>query len=198
MPPMPAEAEAPPDLVTPLTARPALSARRATLFELRRPTARSGSSRSRSGMSRASCAGSARPANGSSGATRAMATARSASCGDVASDVVGGHHRLAATRRRRAGRHRRLRSARIPRPRRRAPRPTSDTERTATASAASAPARRAAATSRSARSVRADWSSREDILAFMLHGMEEGRSRGRRQGNAASAEGRNSATSRQA
>ena len=61
MPPMPAEAEAPPDLVTPFTARPASSARRAMASS----AAVSGSSRSirsRSGKLLASRFWSARPA----------------------------------------------------------------------------------------------------------------------------------------
>src|SRR5450756_1293358 len=78
MPPIPVEADAPPDLVTPLTASAAASASQA-----RRSSSEVDgvleSSRSSSGKSRASSDGSARPTYLSSGATRAMATARSAS-----------------------------------------------------------------------------------------------------------------------
>ena len=78
IPPIPADADAPPDLVTPLTASAAASASQA-----RRSSSDvdgvSGSSKSRFGNSRTSNDGSARPTYLSSGATRAMATARSAS-----------------------------------------------------------------------------------------------------------------------
>src|SRR4030081_1148133 len=66
MPPIPVEADAPPDLVTPLTASAAASASQA-----RRSSSEVegtlGSSRSRSGKSRASSDGSARPTHLSSG-----------------------------------------------------------------------------------------------------------------------------------
>ena len=65
-----------------------------------------------------------------------------------------------------------------------------DTERTATASAASAPARRAASTSRSASAVRADWSRREAMRGFLI-GCEGAVER-------LTANRRNAATSRQA
>src|SRR3981189_769817 len=72
MPPIPVEADAPPDLVTPLTASAAASASQA-----RRSSSdvdgTLGSSRSRSGKSRASSDGSARPTYLSSGATRGLA-----------------------------------------------------------------------------------------------------------------------------
>ncbi len=61
MPPMPAEAEAPPDLATPLTASPACSAARAIASSCA-TLGRSGSIRSRSGKSCASSASSASPA----------------------------------------------------------------------------------------------------------------------------------------
>src|ERR1700704_6606561 len=72
MPPIPVEAEAPPDLVTPLTASAAASASQAR----RSSSAVDGtleSSRSRSGKSRASNAGSASPTYLSSGGTPAVA-----------------------------------------------------------------------------------------------------------------------------
>ena len=78
MPPMPAEAEAPPDLATPLTASPAASAARAMVSSWA-TVGRFGSIRSRSGKSCVSCAVSASPAYLSSGAARAIATARAAS-----------------------------------------------------------------------------------------------------------------------
>ena len=94
MPPMPAEADAPSDLLTPLTARPAASA--ALARSSRTVTAgRSGSSRSRSGKLLASSSASARPANASSGATFAMATRALREFVDIGGDVVGRHHRLA-------------------------------------------------------------------------------------------------------
>src|SRR5665213_3016564 len=67
MPPMPAEAEAPPDLATPLTASAAASASRAMASSCA-TVGRSGSIRSRSGKSCASKAASANPAYLSSGA----------------------------------------------------------------------------------------------------------------------------------
>ena len=77
-PPMPAEAAAPPDLLTPETAMAAASASRARRSST--PTSgMSGSSKSSAGGFFANSAGSARPAKRSSGAARAMATARSAS-----------------------------------------------------------------------------------------------------------------------
>ena len=117
----------------------------------------SGSSRSRSGNLRASKAGSARPANLSSGAARAMATARSAKrIETVGFDVVGRDRPPACGRPGHAGPHRRLRSAAIPRPRRRAPRPTARPS----ARRPRRPHRRRRAvrppTRRSARSTRAD------------------------------------------
>ena len=95
---------------------------RAIASSSRRRAAR-GSSRSRSGKSCASSAGSARPAYWSSGATRAIATARSAERRDaVAASCRWSRPPPGCGRPARAGRCRRLRSARIPRPRRRAPR----------------------------------------------------------------------------
>src|SRR6478672_4301503 len=85
MPPMPAAAEAPPDLLTPRTARPASSARRA-IASSAPMSGNSRSTRSRSGKFFASKAWSASPAYLSSGATRA-----------VAAHVVGRYHRLLAS-----------------------------------------------------------------------------------------------------
>ena len=123
MPPMPAEAEAPPDLATPATPSAAASACCARCSSTS-TDGMSGSSRSRSGNAWASSAGSARPANLSSGAARAMATARSASASSHRSADRWSRSPPACGRPARANRHRRLRSAAIPRPRRHAHRPT--------------------------------------------------------------------------
>ncbi len=141
MPPMPAEAEAPPDLETPLTARPACSAARAMASSCL-TVGRSRSIRSRSGKSCASSFSSARPANLSSGAARAIATARSASAA-LPSLVISlvettAWRRPTSTRRPRSSPSALSDSST-------APSRTSidsDIERTATASAASAPAAR--------------------------------------------------------
>ena len=96
MPPMPADAEAPPDLVTPATASPAPSARLAR-------SSRTGHARQIrieqieiGNVLRASRAGSARPANGSSGADPRHGNRALGELRDVGLDVVGRHHRLAA------------------------------------------------------------------------------------------------------
>ena len=168
MPPMPAEAEAPPDLVTPLTASPACFGRARHRFELRDASAGRGSIRSRSGKSCASSASSASPAYLSSGATRAIATARSASAAlpsPAMSLVETTAWRLPTSTRRprsspsarslfldRAVAHLdRQRHRRAPPPRRRHRRRRA----------------RAALTSRSARSVRAVWSNKDEAGARM-------------------------------
>ena len=155
MPPMPADAEAPPDLLTPRTPSAASSAWRAR--RSRRSTlGMSGSSRSRSGNSRASSAGSASPANLSSGATRAMAMARSASASTPSPLMslveIDAWRRPTRTRKPTSSLSERCDSSTAPS----RTSTDSETERTATASAWSAPARCAAATRREARSVRAD------------------------------------------
>ncbi len=143
-------------------ASPASSARaRHRLRARRRRAARGRAGRDRE-MSCASSAASARPAYLSSGATRAIATARSASAStpsplrslvETTACLLADQHAQAHVVA--------LGALAIPRPRRRAPRPTATPTRTATASAASAPAARAALTSRSASASRADWSNRE-------------------------------------
>ena len=167
MPPMPAEAEAPPDLATPLTAIAAASAARA-FCSSRSTDGSSGSIKSRSGKSCASWLSSARPANLSSGAARAMATARSASARLPSAAIslveTTAWRRPTSTRRPRSSLSARSLSST-------APSRTSidsDIERTATASAASAPALSAALTSRSARSVRAVWSNKEAAGACIV------------------------------
>ena len=125
----------------------------------------SASSRSRSGKSRASSAGSARPTYASSGATRAIATARSASLAipsPLTSLVETTAWRL-PTNTRRPTSSPSERSDSSTRPSRTST--PCDTPRTATASAASAPARRAASTSACARSPSPDWSSRSELAA---------------------------------
>src|ERR1700682_1118979 len=142
MPPIPLEADAPPDLLTPLTARPAASASQARRSSsdvdgtLR-------SSKSRSGKSRAKSDGSARPTYLSSGATRAIATARSANFATASSPSE--------------------RSDSSTRPSRTST--PCDTPRTATASAASAPARLAASTRRCASVESSDWSNRSEVAS---------------------------------
>src|SRR5258708_26482987 len=162
MPPIPLEADAPPDLLTPLTARPAASASQARRSSsdvdgtLR-------SSRSRSGKSRANSDGSARPTYLSSGATRAIATARSASLATpspVMSLVETTVWRLpSSTRNPTSSPSERSDSSTRPS---RTSTPC-DTPRTATASAASAPARFAASTRRCASVESADWSNRSEV-----------------------------------
>ena len=160
---MPADAEAPPDLLTPGTASAAASASRARASST--PTeGMSGSSRSSAGNFLASSAGSARPAKRSSGATRAMATARSASASnpEPTRSLVDTTACLRPTRTRspRSSPSERCDSSTAP------SRTSTDSDmpRTAMASAASAPARFAAPTRRSARSARAVWSRREVIV----------------------------------
>ncbi len=155
MPPMPADADAPPDLETPATPRPAASAACARFSSTSTP-GMSGSSRSRSGKLVASNAGSARPANLSSGAARAMATARSASVSTPSPliSLVDTAACFLPTRTRKPTSSPSERCDSSTAPSRTST--DSDTERTATASASLAPARRAAATRRLARSVSAD------------------------------------------
>ena len=149
MPPIPVEADAPPDLVTPLTASAAASASQA-----RRSSSAVdgilGSSRSRSGKSRASNDGSARPTYLSSGATRAMATARSASLATPSplTSLVETTAWRCPTSTRSPTSSPSERSDSSTRPSRTST--PCETPRTATASAASAPARLAASTSRCA------------------------------------------------
>src|ERR1700722_1763912 len=99
MPPMPAEAEAPPDLVTPLTAIAARSAVAASASSSMTLGIAS-SSRSRSGRSRASHCGSASPGKP---VLRCGARHRDDALGDrvdgsvaVGGEIVGRYHRLAA------------------------------------------------------------------------------------------------------
>ena len=162
MPPMPLEADAPPDLVTPLTARPAASASQA-----RRSSSdvegTSRSSRSRSANSRASREGSARPTYLSSGATRAIATARSASFPMPSPEIslVETTAWRCPTNTRNPTSSPSERSDSSTRPSRTST--PCETPRTATASAASAPARLAASTSRCASVDSADWSNRSEV-----------------------------------
>src|SRR6195952_897650 len=169
MPPIPAEADAPPDLVTPFTARPAASA-----SDARRSSSATdgvtGSSISRSGNSCASNDGSARPTYWSSGATRAIATARSASFAtpSVLTSLVEttAWRRPTSTRRPTSSPSERSDSSTRPS---RTSTPC-DTPRTATASAASAPARLAASTRRCASVESADWSNRSALADFAESG----------------------------
>src|SRR5437899_2362717 len=169
MPPIPVEADAPPDLVTPLTASAAASdsqARRSSSAV----DGMLGSSRSRSGKSRASNEGSARPTYLSSGATRAMATARSASLATpspLTSLVeITAWRRPTSTRNPTSSPSERSDSSTRPS---RTSTPC-ETLRTATASAASAPALLAASTRRCASALRADWSNRSDVADFEAGG----------------------------
>src|SRR2546421_3656501 len=162
MPPIPAEADAPPDLVTPLTASAAASASQARRSSsdvegiLR-------SSISRSGKSRASSAGSARPTYLSSGATRAIATARSASFATPSPLMslveTTAWRRPTSTRNPTSSPSERSDSSTRPS---RTSTPC-ETPRIATESAASAPARLAASTRRCARLESADWSNRSEV-----------------------------------
>src|ERR1700682_3330966 len=164
MPPIPVEADAPPDLVTPLTARAAASASQA-----RRSSSEVagtlGSSRSRSGKSRANSDGSARPTYLSSGATRAIATARSASLATpspLMSLVETTAWRLpTSTRNPTSSPSERSDSSTRPS---RTSTPC-DTPRTATASAAAAPAVLAPSTRRCASVESADWSNRSEVAS---------------------------------
>ena len=134
--------------------------------------ARPWAGRDRSGRDRENRApaapSSASPAYLSSGAARAIATARSASAAlpSLAVSLVDttAWRLPTSTRRPRSSPSARSLSST-------APSRTSidsDIERTATASAASAPAARAALTSRSARSVRAVWSNKDEAGACMM------------------------------
>src|SRR5205823_13933173 len=162
IPPIPLEADAPPDLVTPLTASAAASASQA-----RRSSSdvdgMLGSSKSRSGKSRASSDGSASPTYLSSGATRAMATARSASLATPSplTSLVETTAWRCPTSTRSPTSSPSERSDSSTRPSRTST--PCEMPRTATASAASAPARLAASTSRCARSESADWSNRSRL-----------------------------------
>src|SRR5882762_8336650 len=163
MPPIPVEADAPPDLVTPLTASAAASASQA-----RRSSSdvdgTLGSSRSRSGKSRASNDGSARPTYLSSGATRAMATARSASFATPSplTSLVEttAWRRPTSTRSPTSSPSERSDSSTRP------SRTSTPCELLRTASAASAPARLAASTRRCASALSADWSNRSEVADF--------------------------------
>src|SRR6202171_6110697 len=164
MPPIPVEADDPPDLVTPLTASAAASASQAR----RSSSDVEGileSSRSRSGKSRARSDGSARPTYLSSGATRAIATARSASLATPSprmSLVETTAWRLpTSTRNPTSSPSERSDSSTRPS---RTSTPC-DTPRTATPSAASAPARFAASTRRCASVESADWSNRSEVAS---------------------------------
>src|SRR6266581_2567097 len=165
MPPIPVEAEAPPDLVTPLTASAAASASQA-----RRSSSdvdgTLGSSRSRSGKSRASNDGSARPTYLSSGATRAMATARSASFATPSplTSLVETTAWRCPTSTRNPTSSPSERSDSSTRPSRTST--PCETPRTATASAESAPARLAASTNRCASVLSAVWSNRSEWTDF--------------------------------
>src|SRR5437660_8821521 len=169
MPPMPLEAEAPPDFDTPFTASPAASASTARRSSSEvEGTVRS--SRSRSANSRASSEGSARPTYLSSGATRAIATARSASFPMPSPEIS-----LVETTAWRCPTSTRSptsspseRSDSSTRPSRTST--PCETLRTATASAASAPALLAASTRRCASALRADWSNRSDVADFEAGG----------------------------
>src|SRR5882724_11665834 len=169
MPPMPVEADAPPDLVTPLTASAAASASQA-----RRSSSEVdgtlGSSRSRSGKSRASSDGSARPTYLSSGATRAIATARSASFATPSPLMslveTTAWRRPTSTRSPTSSPSERSDSSTRPS---RTSTPC-ETPRIATESAASAPARLAASTRRCARLESADWSNRSEVSALVESG----------------------------
>src|SRR5882757_8367362 len=165
MPPIPVEADAPPDLVTPLTASAAASASQAR----RSSSAVDGtleSSRSRSGKSRASSAGSARPTYLSSGATRAIATARSArrAMPSPLTSLVEttAWRRPTSTRKPTSSPSERSDSSTRPS---RTSTPC-DTPRTAIASAWSAPARLAASTRRCASVLSADWSNRSEVAGL--------------------------------
>ena len=96
MPPMPVEADAPPDLVTPLHRQRGGFRLMGAALEFRRRRHGAGRADRDRGNRARTAPGSASPTYLSSGATRAIATARSASvCDAVAADVVGGDHRLA-------------------------------------------------------------------------------------------------------
>jgi len=95
MPPMPVEAEAPPDLLTPATAMAAASASRARASST--PTSvMSGSSRSSAGTSRAKSAGSARPRSGRRRGARHGDGALGKAGKAAAVEIVGRDHRLLA------------------------------------------------------------------------------------------------------
>src|SRR5882724_6767057 len=164
MPPMPLEADAPPDLLTPLTPSAAASASQARRSSSDvEGTLRS--SRSRSGKSRAKSDGSARPTYLSSGATRAIATARSASLATPSPEMslVETTAWRCPTSTRNPTSSPSERSDSSTRPSRTST--LCETPRTATASAASAPARLAASTRRCASVESADWSNRSEVLA---------------------------------
>ena len=151
---MPAEAEAPPDLVTPLTASAAASAPRARCSRTA-TVGRSGSSRSRSGIARASAILVGEPRIGVLGRDLRHRHRALREFGRIGLDVVGRHHGLAA-----ADEHAQADIVALGSlgflDRALAHLDGNETPRTAMASAASAPAVFAASTRRSASSVRAD------------------------------------------
>ena len=175
MPPVDMDAEAPPERVTPATSVMAFSRRWAEAVSSA-ASGRSLSSRSRSASERPRRAGSARPANGSSGATRAIATPRSASAfgSSVRLAEITAERRPTKTRRPRSADSARSVSSTLP----------SRTETdsavpcTTTASASSAPAARAAATRRSATSVSAERSVASVMGILSVKACREGRRAG--------------------
>ena len=124
MPPMPADAEAPADLVTPSTSSAAASAARASSSS-RVTDGNAGSSRSRSGISTRQ---QVRVREPGVLVLRRRPSHRHGALGQrgdrIVGKIVAGHHGLPAARPGPAGRNRRFPIARSPRPRRRGPRST--------------------------------------------------------------------------